>query len=483
MTVEILKAKKEENKSLETHYELADTVYTRAIIEPPKKKFHQTTIPEREKEKGGKTEYLAGVGDSLALVVIRAFSTVLSYWPVTIPNWNCSKQFILDLIYKKILPLELTVKKNYFNVDEIKTDVYIFLGVDQSRVLICKDTINQKLKAESRRALKDSRTMTRRDGYKGINKLFGTVLQPTQTKHKKVLSILGEGAKARPDQLEDSINDPNNWFSTRILNLTSSKGVRIQLKCVGCGQTILSLGEPNQSIRWFALPSEDWQGFIEYWICHDENDQHQSDGSGKIRDPKEYKGFIGDFDLRFDRAWIKSRHSERGWKFTRQESDGDCVEEDEVLNGERSEKGQEKIIPTILERGGGVDLKTRLECKSCLSDYTRELWSSRLTERMRIGSNTRQRKTYTTKNLFEEDWPKHREMVLKEMEYLNLVKGIHKFLMCDEDSVQVQLAFAVKISKTKESERRRTIEEEFIKVLEGSRIRYLIEDDHDEGKL
>ncbi|CAH7686706.1 Prefoldin subunit-domain-containing protein [Phakopsora pachyrhizi] len=32
--VEILKAKKEENESLETHYELADTVYTRAIIEP-----------------------------------------------------------------------------------------------------------------------------------------------------------------------------------------------------------------------------------------------------------------------------------------------------------------------------------------------------------------------------------------------------------------------------------------------------------------
>ncbi|CAH7690016.1 expressed protein, partial [Phakopsora pachyrhizi] len=31
---------------------------------------------------------------------------------------------ILELIYKKILPLELTVKKNYFNVDEIKPDVY-----------------------------------------------------------------------------------------------------------------------------------------------------------------------------------------------------------------------------------------------------------------------------------------------------------------------------------------------------------------------
>ncbi|KAI8445355.1 hypothetical protein BY996DRAFT_6424213 [Phakopsora pachyrhizi] len=74
--------------------------------------------------------------------------------------------------------------------------------------------------------------------------------------------------------------------ASRILNLTSSKGVRIQLKCVGCGQTILSLGEPNRSIRWFALPSEDRQGFIEYWICHDENDQHQSDGSGKIRDKK-----------------------------------------------------------------------------------------------------------------------------------------------------------------------------------------------------
>ncbi|CAH7672547.1 hypothetical protein PPACK8108_LOCUS7364 [Phakopsora pachyrhizi] len=168
----------------------------------------------------------------------------------------------------------------------------------------------------------------------------------------------------------------------------------------------------------------------------------------------------------------------------------------------------DKIIPTILERGGEIDLKTRLECKSCLSELVNliELWSSRLTERMRIGSNTRQRKTYTTKNLFEEDWPKHREMVLKEMDYLNLVKGIHKFLICDEDSVQVQLAFAVKISKTKESERRRTIEEEckgegnedflmgdlkylndhidrFIKALEGSRIRYLIEDNHDEGKL
>ncbi|KAI8449233.1 hypothetical protein BY996DRAFT_8409095 [Phakopsora pachyrhizi] len=213
-------------------------------------------------------------------------STVLSYWPVTIPNWNCSKQF-------KILPLELTVKKNYFNVDEIKPDVY---------------------------------------------------------------SAAKEKGWVQRDQ------------STVWGREVAGKCVRIQLKCVGCGQTILSLGEPNQSIRWFALPSEDWQGFIEYWICHDENDQHQSDGSGKIRDPKEYKGFIGDFDLRFDRAWIKSRHSERGWKFTRQESDGDCVEEDEVLNGERSEKGQEKIIPTILERGGGVDLKTRLECKSCLSE-------------------------------------------------------------------------------------------------------------------
>ncbi|KAI8459105.1 hypothetical protein BY996DRAFT_8548773 [Phakopsora pachyrhizi] len=195
---------------------------------------------------------------------------------------------ILDLIYKKILPLELTVKKNYFNVDEIKPDVY------SAAKGLCGD------------------------GTRRVSLSF---------------------PRSRPEQ--------------KILNLTSSKGVRIQLKCVGCGQTILSLGEPNQSIRWFALPSEDWQGFIEYWICHDENDQHQSDGSGKIRDPKEYKGFIGDFDLRFDRAWIKSRHSERGWKFTRQESDGDCVEEDEVLNGERSEKGQEKIIPTILERGGG----------------------------------------------------------------------------------------------------------------------------------
>ncbi|KAI8460591.1 hypothetical protein BY996DRAFT_6576241 [Phakopsora pachyrhizi] len=317
------------------------------------------------KGEGGKTEYLAGVGDSLAPVVIRA----------------CH---ILELIYKKILPLDMTVKKNYLNVDEIKPDVY------SAAKGLCGDGTN-------RVSLRFPRS------------------QPEQSSHLQRYNQ--PEAQSRKQRSIERLKD-NDSLDSELNNQVD--GLR-----EGIGSVMMRMTNTNQMV---------------------------------------------------------------------------------VVRLEIKKKGQDKIIPTILERGGEVDLKTRLECKSCLSDYTRELWSSRLTERMRIGSNTRQRKTYTTKNLFKEDWPKHREMVLKEMEYLNLVKGIHKFLICDEDSVQVQLAFAVKISKTKESERRRTIEEEckgegnedflmgdlkylndhidrFIKALEGSRIRYLIEDNHNEGKL
>ncbi|CAH7688202.1 hypothetical protein PPACK8108_LOCUS23134 [Phakopsora pachyrhizi] len=144
----------------------------------PQQSLRRNSI-RRPFQRRKRRKYLAGVGDSLAPVVIRA----------------CH---ILELIYKKILPLDMTVKKNHLNVDEIKPDVYSFLGVNQSRVLICKDTINQKLKAESRGALKDSRTMTRGSRKMSASRLqiniSKTELQPTQTKHKKVLSILSEGA-------------------------------------------------------------------------------------------------------------------------------------------------------------------------------------------------------------------------------------------------------------------------------------------------
>ncbi|KAI8452101.1 hypothetical protein BY996DRAFT_3402956 [Phakopsora pachyrhizi] len=86
----------------------------------------------------------------------------------------------------------------------------------------------------------------------------------------------------RLDRLEDSMNDLNDRFSARILNLISSRGIGIRLNCVGCDQTIVSLNESERSIRWFALPSEDWQDFIEYWICHDEGDHDQTDGSKNI---------------------------------------------------------------------------------------------------------------------------------------------------------------------------------------------------------
>ncbi|CAH7687190.1 HECT-like ubiquitin-conjugating enzyme-binding-domain-containing protein [Phakopsora pachyrhizi] len=373
----------------------------------------------------------------------------------------------------------------------------------------------------------------------------------------------------RLDRLEDSMNDLNDRFSARILNLISSRGIGIRLNCVGCDQTIVSLNESERSIRWFALPSEDWQDFIEYWICHDEGDHDQTDGSknitkitardesekrakgvnvgiGKIRDPKEYEGFIGDLDLRFDRDWIESSCYETGWRFTRKESDGDGVDE------ERREIDGKKIIKTIPERVvEGSDLrKRRLDCKSC-SIRVGELERSGMSELVKLykrvlvirtegdeeriegktegeteveGSNrgggmSKVKRAEGRKEVddvlkfVEEGWDDELEgrkvferMIVRQMNGLNLLEGIHKFLICEEESEQIQLADQmaerrpkkVKMAKVLYFDRKSSDQlfekirdlkysidhiDRLINVLVKSRFKYLINEVQDEVKL
>ncbi|POW08100.1 hypothetical protein PSHT_09707 [Puccinia striiformis] len=68
-------------------------------------------------------------------------------------------------------------------------------------------------------------------------------------------------------------------------------------------------GLDQANTKWFALPSEDWEEFVEYWVCHEDiklksaDDDNRTGGNG-LRKPSFNEGFIGDWFLEFDLDWI-----------------------------------------------------------------------------------------------------------------------------------------------------------------------------------
>lgn len=79
-----------------------------------------------------------------------------------------------------------------------------------------------------------------------------------------------------------------------------------RLCCARCRHELLD-GLDQLSMKWFALPSEDWEEFVEYWVCHEDMKiKSGDDGSGGngLRKPKNNEGFLGDWFLELDLDWI-----------------------------------------------------------------------------------------------------------------------------------------------------------------------------------
>ncbi|PLW14254.1 hypothetical protein PCANC_14481 [Puccinia coronata f. sp. avenae] len=90
--------------------------------------------------------------------------------------------------------------------------------------------------------------------------------------------------------------------------LTKLKNDGIGCICCGrCKQELLD-GLDELDTKWFALPSEDWEEFVEYWVCHDDMKiKSGDDGSGGngLRKPRQKEGFLGDAFLELDLDWIE----------------------------------------------------------------------------------------------------------------------------------------------------------------------------------
>lgn len=114
---------------------------------------------------------------------------------------------------------------------------------------------------------------------------------------------------------------------------------------INCGKCTNKLvdGFDRVNVKWFALPSPDWEEFVEYWVCHEDQKLKSSYRSstnrgagGGLRKPTDNEGFLGDGFVEFDLDWIHriSRDdrqvSQAGWKRKRRSSccihpDASCV--------------------------------------------------------------------------------------------------------------------------------------------------------------
>ncbi|MBW0507493.1 hypothetical protein O181_047208 [Austropuccinia psidii MF-1] len=92
-----------------------------------------------------------------------------------------------------------------------------------------------------------------------------------------------------------------------------------EICCGNCGNGLLH-GLDEAKIKWFALPSEHWQEFVEYWICHEDTKLKSSNQTpnGVLRKPDSGEGFIGHSFIEFSLAWFHriahQLNKPLGWK-------------------------------------------------------------------------------------------------------------------------------------------------------------------------
>ncbi|KNZ52507.1 hypothetical protein VP01_354g2 [Puccinia sorghi] len=111
------------------------------------------------------------------------------------------------------------------------------------------------------------------------------------------LKMIGQENRTQVDHFDKMVR----------FGLTSLKKRGIgRLCCARCRNEVLD-GLDQLNMKWFALPSEDWEEFVEYWVCHEDMKiKSGDDGSGGngLRKPKNNEGFLGDWFLELDLDWI-----------------------------------------------------------------------------------------------------------------------------------------------------------------------------------
>ncbi|POV97283.1 hypothetical protein PSTT_15148 [Puccinia striiformis] len=91
-------------------------------------------------------------------------------------------------------------------------------------------------------------------------------------------------------------------------------------------------GLDEANTKWFALPSEDWEEFVEYWVCHEDiklksaDDDNRTGGNG-LRKPSFNEGFIGDWFLEFDLDWIDQLTPSQTMGWIQQSFNGDVSDQ------------------------------------------------------------------------------------------------------------------------------------------------------------
>ncbi|KAA1118725.1 hypothetical protein PGT21_003794 [Puccinia graminis f. sp. tritici] len=128
------------------------------------------------------------------------------------------------------------------------------------------------------------------------------------------LKTFPQESKARMDRFE---NNTDRFGLSKLKN----EGVG-RICCGRCANELVD-GLDDAGTKWFALPSEDWEEFVEYWVCHEDMKlKSGDDGSGGngLRKPRRNEGFLGDWFLELDLNWIdaivsdKNKSKTVGWR-------------------------------------------------------------------------------------------------------------------------------------------------------------------------
>ncbi|OAV98706.1 hypothetical protein PTTG_25620 [Puccinia triticina 1-1 BBBD Race 1] len=141
-----------------------------------------------------------------------------------------------------------------------------------------------------------------------------TVEVKTRTKIEIGLKTFPPGDAKREDRFEKT--------SARF-GLARLKNDGVGRLCCGRCRNELVDGLDGADVRWYALPSEDWAEFVEYWVCHEDMKVKAGDsvgcGAGNgLRKPRPREGFLGDWFLLLDLDWVENIASQGsksiGWR-------------------------------------------------------------------------------------------------------------------------------------------------------------------------
>ncbi|KAH9471704.1 hypothetical protein Pst134EA_005583 [Puccinia striiformis f. sp. tritici] len=170
-----------------------------------------------------------------------------------------------------------------------------------------------------------------RIGDKSIDIYVGTQLDVSQqTIEIKTNNKIEIGLKTIEPEIGNRVDDKlrKKYDRFGLSNLKQS-GIG-KLSCGRCKNELVD-GLDEANTKWFALPSEDWEEFVEYWVCHEDiklksaDDDNRTGGNG-LRKPSFNEGFIGDWFLEFDLDWIDQLTPSQtmGWI---QQSNGDVSDQ------------------------------------------------------------------------------------------------------------------------------------------------------------